>query len=450
MSRLTAGMLEAGVIPGDLGAFKKEAGKIKLYFGGGGGGSSPAPTTQTTQTSNIPEYARPYVETMLGATQQQLFNMGPSGEISSIKPYTPYSTNASDYIAPFSPLQNQAMTSAAGLNVPAEYKAAEGMTTGAGAASMGAGTAAMGAGADYARMATSPTAMGAYMNPYVSQSLAPQLAEIQRQADITGAQEQSAATRAGAFGGSREALMAAENQRNALMAKQQAIGQGYNQAYNQAQQAMQYGAGLGLQGLQTGLQGVQAGLQGYGQGLAAANQLGQLGAQNLASQQGIIGLQSQLGGAQQAQQQNIINQAIQNYATAQQYPQQQLAFMNAQIRGLPLQTSTTQGYQAAPSTLSQVAGMGMTGIAGLGLYNAMNQSDIRTKENIELVGWLPNGLPVYEFDYKDEFKDQAGHGRFRGVMAHDVEKVAPEAVGTMANGYKGVRYAHIGAEMEKV
>ena len=45
MSRLTAGMLEAGVIPGDLGAFKKEAGKIKLYFGGGGGGTSSTVST---------------------------------------------------------------------------------------------------------------------------------------------------------------------------------------------------------------------------------------------------------------------------------------------------------------------------------------------------------------------------------------------------------------------
>ena len=53
--------------------------------------------------------------------------------------------------------------------------------------------------------------------------------------------------------------------------------------------------------------------------------------------------------------------------------QQQLAFMNAQIRGLPLQTMTTQGYQAAPSTVSQLAGLGTTGIAGLGLYNAMNK-----------------------------------------------------------------------------
>ena len=47
---------------------------------------------------------------------------------------------------------------------------------------------------------------------------------------------------------------------------------------------------------------------------------------------------------------------------------QQLANMSALLRGLPLESSTTKGYQAAPSTLSQLGG---AGIAGLGLYNAM-------------------------------------------------------------------------------
>jgi len=176
----------------------------------------------------------------------------------------------------------------------------------------------------------------------------------------------------------------------------------------------------------------------------------------LQAEQGIYGLQSQYGAQQQGQQQNIINQAIQNYATAQQYPQQQLAFMNAQIRGLPLQTMTTQGYQAAPSSVSQIAGLGTTGIAGLGLYNAMSggagaaASDIRMKENIKKVHWLPNGLPVYEFEYKTEFKDAAGHGRYRGVMAQDVEQVIPEAVIEMPNGYKAVKYAMVGTKMESV
>jgi hypothetical protein len=55
---------------------------------------------------------------------------------------------------------------------------------------------------------------------------------------------------------------------------------------------------------------------------------------------------------------------------------------------------------------------------------------------------LPNGLPVYEYEYKPEFKDHplAGHGTHTGVMAHEVEAMYPQAVTTLDNGYKAVNY----------
>lgn len=328
-----------------------DGGVLRGDSGGGGGGNS-QPTTSTTQTSNIPEYARPYVETMLGTTQQQLYNYDASGNVTGLKPYQPYSTNPKDYVAGFSPLQQMAQQGAANLTMPGQFQ------SGTNAAQTGTDQA-LGAQGRYESMATSPTATQAYMNPYLNAALQPQLAEIGRQYDITGTQEMSGATRAGAFGGNREALMAAENQRNKNTAMNQAIGTGYNNAFQAAQQAQQYGAGLGMQGAQAGIQGGQA--------------LAGIGGQQLQGQEGILSAQNAAGNQQQQQQQQIVNQAIQNYAMAQQYPQQQLAFMNAQIRGLPLQTMTTQGYQAAPSAISQAAGLGTAGIAGLGLYNAMNK-----------------------------------------------------------------------------
>ena len=341
-------------------AFKPRMGR---GFGAGGmtfeGGGSPppppaAPTSTNVTNSNIPEYLRPYAETMLGATQQQLFNTQQNDDgttqITGVKPYVPYSENPQDYIAGFSPLQQQALNTTANLQAPQQYQDASNM-----AAMSGMG--ALNAGRNYAMQATDPNVTQAYMNPYLQASLNPQLAEIQRQYDITGSKEMGDATRAGAFGGSREAIMAAENQRNKNTAMNQAIGQGYNNAFQQAQQAQQFGANLGLQGL--------------GQGASAANTLGALGGQQLAAQQGIASAQMTAGGAEQQQQQNIINQAIQNYATAQQYPQQQLSFMNAMLRGLPTQSTTTQNYQAAPSTLNQMTGLG---IAGLGAYKAFGGS----------------------------------------------------------------------------
>jgi hypothetical protein len=329
---------------------------IRAYpMGGGGSGGGGQPTQSTVTNTNIPEYARPYVETMLGATQQQLFNTTPNAsggtDITGIKPYQPYSQNPSDYVAGFSPLQQQSFQGAANLGPAAQIGQGSALAGGAGIGGLNV--------AGQANATGFQNQVGNYMNPYLQMALAPQLAEANRQYDVSGAKQQAAATGAGAFGGSREAIMAAENERNRNMGLQNIVGQGYNTAFGQAQN--QYN------------QNLQNQLAGYGMANQAAGQLGQLGQTQFGQQQGVIGLQNQMGAQQQAQQQGIINQGIQNYATAQQYPQQQLAFMNSMLRGLPLQTQTVQGYQAAPSTVSQLAGLGTAGIGGLGLYNAMNK-----------------------------------------------------------------------------
>jgi hypothetical protein len=337
----------------------------QFTFGvGGDGGGTPAPSTTNVQNSNLPEYVRPYVEGMLGSAQQQIYNMNSAGNITGFKGYTPYSTNMQDYQASFSPMQQQSFQGAAQLQTPGQFQAGSQLAGASGMGSLGvAGQAgAMGqAGNQYNAMATNPYATQAFMNPYLNASLQPQLQEMARQYGITGTQEQSQATQAGAFGGSREALMAAENQRNKNTAMNQAIGTGYNNAFQAAQQAQQFGANIGLQGQQAA---ANAALQGYGQANNAAGTLGQLGQQQLTGQEGILGIQNTYGGQQQAQQQNMINQAIQNYATAQQYPMMQLGNMSNLLHGLPMQSSTTQSYQAQPGIASQIGALG-TGAIGL-------------------------------------------------------------------------------------
>ena len=106
-------------------------------------------------------------------------------------------------------------------------------------------------------------------------------------------------------------------------------------------------------------------------------------------------------------------------------------------------TTATGNYNLASSNASNAAQSGFnSGLMGLGgtLGAAAIMSDIRTKENIKQVGFLPNGLPVYEYEYKPKWKDEAGHGKFIGVMAQEVELVQPEAVITRPDGYKMVNY----------
>jgi hypothetical protein len=114
------------------------------------------------------------------------------------------------------------------------------------------------------------------------------------------------------------------------------------------------------------------------------------------------------------------------------------------------------GLQGATSILGNQANlygqkMGaegeMLGAAlGIGAAYAGRPSDRRLKENIELVGRDERTmLPLYEFEYK------GGDGRrFLGVMADDVEKVFPQAVIEMSNGYKAVDYGLLGIEMVEV
>ena len=358
--------------------------KQKLFADGGvlrtgGGGGQSAPSQTNVQNSNIPEYARPYVETMLGTAQQQIYNYGePDAEgnrsVTGFKPYTPYGatvdaagniTNtaqeqAGAAVAPFSPLQQASFYNAGRLGLPGQYNAGTGYAALGGIGAANVANRAADVGNQYNMMATNPYAQQAFMSPYIQSALQPQLAEMGRQYDITGQQERAQAIGKGAFGGSRQALMQAENQRNKNIAMNQAIGTGYQNAFQAAQQAQQYGANLGLQGYGTALQGT-------GQLTQAGTALAGIGQQQLQGQQGIIGLQNQMGQQQQTQQQNMVNQAIQNYAMQQQYPMQQLSAMSGLLRGLPLQSATTQSYQAAPSAISQLSGLGLTGAAAYGL-----------------------------------------------------------------------------------
>jgi hypothetical protein len=342
---------------------------IKYMDGGGGGGGQP--TDSKVYQTNIPEYARPYVEQMLGTAQQQIYNYekDASGNMvpTTMKGYQPFSNDPSKYFAGFSPMQQQAQQGAANLTTAPQLAGATGMAAEAGLRGL---TSRYGPG-QFGAATFDQGAAQQYMNPYMQSVVDMQQQEAQRQADIAGTQRNAQAVGAGAFGGSRQAIMDAEAARNLASQKGAIQSQGLNTAYGQAQQqfnadqarqqqaqqmyeqSRQYGAGLGMQGLQTALQ--------------SAGALGQLGQTQYGQQVGNINLQNQLGAQQQQQQQNILNQQIQNYATAQQYPMLQLGNMSNLLRGLPMQSTTVQGYQAAPSTVSQLGGLGLTaaGIAGM-------------------------------------------------------------------------------------
>lgn len=330
---------------------RKEGGRI--IYGGGGGGPS-GPTQSTTVTSNIPEYAKPYVTNMFEATQQQLFTGDKTKEggfnITGFRPYTPYSGNVSDYVAGFSPLQQQAQYESGAMQQPGQFALGSGLAGSAGLRSLQAGN-------QYAQNVTSPQTMQAYMSPYQQSVTDVAKAAAVREAQMAQQAQNLGAARQGTYGGARQLLANTERERNLLTNLSNIQTQGAQSAYDRALQSQQFGANLGMQGL--------------GQALGAGAQLGQIGATQQAADIARQNQMALMGGQQQALEQQKINQAIQDYATQQQYPMMQLGFMSNMLRGLPLQAQTTQGYQAAPNTLSQIAGLGTAGIGAYGLGKAV-------------------------------------------------------------------------------
>ena len=351
---------------------RKVLGHTMQMGGGGSSGGGGGSTQQSNSYSSLSPWAQPYVTDILGAGQAQVFQTDPtSNQITGMNPYNAFGTSngqggqygmtandmaaANSAVAPFSQLQNQSFQGAQNLQTPGQF----GMATGAaGMGTMGS----LNAGQNLQNQSTNPYAVGAYMNPYIQNALDPALQLSNQNYGMQGAAQQGAATQAGAFGGSRNALMQGLNQQNQMLANNQLIGNAYNTAYNNAQGQMNTVA--------------QTGLQGYNQGIAGANTLANIGTGQLGAQTSVLGTQNQYGQQQTAGQQAVINQAMQNYQTGQQYPWTQLTNLKNLASGIPV-TDTTQTMQsAAPSSASQLAGLGTTAIGALGMANSGSTTNI--------------------------------------------------------------------------
>lgn len=198
-----------------------------------------------------------------------------------------------------------------------------------------------------------------YMNPYLESALRPQMAEMQRAADIARMSDAARLTQAGAFGGSRQAIMESEGRRNLLGKQSDALAQGYSTAYDKAMaqfnadqarraQEAQFGATFGLQGLQTGIQGAQA------QAQAGA----------LQSQSDLANLRGTLeaGGVERGIESEGIAADKAQFEEARLNPYKMLQFQQSLLSGMPL---ASQSYSIpGQSNLQQFAG-GATTIAQL-------------------------------------------------------------------------------------
>jgi len=213
-----------------------------------------------------------------------------------------------------------------------------------------------------------------YMSPYVQGVIDIQQREAQRNADIAATNQAAQATKAGAVGGGRDAIMRAEAARNLAIQKGDIQAKGMQDAYSQAlnqfnqeqqqrqqaaqlgEQSRQYGAGLGLQGLQTAMTG--------------ANTLNTIGQNQFAQGMDVNKLQNTYGAQQQTQMNTILGNQYQDWLNAQNQPYKQMGFMSDILRGAPLSQMGSTIYAAQPSVISQAAGLGtaVLGAKSMGLF----------------------------------------------------------------------------------
>ena len=292
----------------------------------------------TNVESSLSSWAGPYVTDMLG-----------KGQALANQPYQAYT---GPLTAGSSGLQDQAFAGLGSLQTPAAMGQAT-TTAGQAATKMGGLAYTPGAGTFDTAAATQ------YMNPYLQASLDPQLAEARRQSQITQMGNAAKATQAGAFGGSRGAIMDTETQRNLGSNLANITGQGYNTAFDKAQQ--QFNAEQNRK-MQEGQFGAQYGLNALqGQVNAAATQ-GQLAGRENEMNLSNIGAQMAGGTTQRGIESEGIAAQQAAYEKERMNPYAQVQFQQSLLQGLPISSSTattnTSGYQDVMGKISDILGLG--------------------------------------------------------------------------------------------
>jgi hypothetical protein len=413
------------------------------FYGGSGGGGSTT-STSTSYSTNLPEYAQPFYEELLKQAGKQSFTTDTAGNVTGIKPYVPYT---GERVAGFTPEQLAIQQQVAAMQAPTEFnQAGTGLgslqSLGLSNAQTGLNRAlAYAPGAISAQNIVSPNltnyqmqgpsninapgllqygmsaaqanfnpnlvnyqmapaqnvaatntatqnfgqaAANAYMSPYIQAAIDPALREARLQGDLQKQAGMLGSLNRGTFGGARQALLQAEQERGTQRTMADIQATGMEKAYQNAQAQFQADQARQLQSqqanqaaaLQAGLANQQAGLTAGQQNLAAL-----LGVQQLGTQTGTQMALANLTNAQQANVQNLAAQlqtqglsaenamkaALANQQAGLTTGQQNLAaLLGVQQLGSGQALESQKANQAAALQAAQLTQQGQQYAAGLG------------------------------------------------------------------------------------
>jgi hypothetical protein len=218
-----------------------------------------------------------------------------------------------------------------------------------------------------------------YMTPYLEAALQPQYDAATRQALIAQQALQSQYGKAGAYGGSRQAVADAELARGALDRMAGITGTGYQTAFEQAQQQFN------------------------------EEQRRQMDAAGQAQRYGldVLGAQQTGGGLQRAIEQQGIAADIAQFEQERDYPKSNTLFMQSLLQGLPLETQSYSYYE--PSGLQSLAG---------GANDVKSILDLLSRPNNSAAGGTA-ATPQYDMNALATYKDNymtAGMGENEATL----------------------------------
>jgi hypothetical protein len=246
-----------------------------------------------------------------------------------------------------------------------------------------------------------------YANPYQDQVISGALGDLGEAYGQTQKSMNAQAIGAGAFGGERQGI---EN----VLGRERYLDTVGDTSSRLRQAGFESGANRFAQDRAAQLQSAQSQIGALGQSAA-----------------GLAGFGTQARGIQQAG----LAEGYRDFIEEREYAGGQVKQMIGALSGAPIRSygeerSGSVGTPVAgPSTFGQVAGA----------FTAM-QSDIRLKDDINLVGKSPSGINIYTFKYKGDDK------KYQGVMAHQV----PHASIVNDEGYLMVDYNKLDVEFKEV
>lgn len=270
-----------------------------------------------------------------------------------------------------------------------------------------------------------------YMDPYLGEVQSRTLQEMGRQNQMAQQDLGDSAAAARSYGGTRHAVLEGEQAKGQNANMLDYLARSNADAYASAQGQFERDRAADMTAQGTNIASQQ---EFYNRLMQAAGQSSAIGGQDAALRSNSILDLLRTGGAEQDTEAAQLGAAYNEFLRMQDAPMERYRDLVSILSGTPRDVTTN----ASGTSVTKQSGGWLNSLLGAGQIAASAFSDRRLKVDIDLIGRRPDGLGVYSFRYVWEPVK-----RTIGVMADEVARLAPHALGPRVFGYRTVDYGKL-------